>query len=146
MDEKNYTPSAGSKLEYSTSESGTYTRIHGLLSTPSIGEEPNKIDTTTLDNEKYETNVNGLMPAPNLNYEFNMEDPDVEANINQVNTLAESGNTYYWKLTMSNGIVHSYRSKVTYGFKEVGVNEISGFTMYHAPIGEIVTTIPTTSA
>ena len=138
----NYKASAGSKLEYSSTQNGTYTRIYGLLGIPAIGEEPNKIDTTTLDNEKYETEINGLMPAPKMAFEFNMEDPSAEANIKLVDTLATSGNTYYWKITLSNGIVHTYQSKVVYGFKEVGVNEIAGFTMYHAPTSEIVTTIP----
>lgn len=137
-----YTPSAGSKLEYSSSLDGSYSKIAGLLSIPAIGDEPNKIDTTTLDNENFETNVDGLMPAPNLAFEFNMEDPDVNANIQLVDTLASSGTAYYWKITRSNGIVHSYQSKVKYGFKEVGVNAIAGFTMYHAPQAEIQTSFP----
>ena len=140
---KNYTPSAGCMLEYS-SGSDNWIRIYGLLTIPAIGEEPNKISTTTLDNEKYETEVDGLMPAPKLNYEFNMEDPSVDSNINLVDSIAKTGNVYNWKLTMSNGVVHTYRSKVKYGFKEVGTNEIAGFTMYHSPVEEIVTTIPAT--
>lgn len=146
MEEKeiNYTPSAGSKIEYSEDNS-TFTRIYGLLKVPAIGDEPNKISTTTLDNTEYETEVYGLMPAPKLNYDFNMEDPDVEANINQVVSLAESKKVYYWRVTKSNGIVHTYRSRVKYGFTEVGTNEISKFTMYHSPLEEIKTTIPTAS-
>lgn len=142
---RNYTASAGTKLEYATTQNGSYTRIYGLKSVPAIGDEPNKIDSTTLDNEKFETEVDGLMPAPKLNYEFNMEDPNAEANINLVDSLATTGNVYYWKLTYSNGIVHTYRSKVKYGFKEIGINEIAGFTMYHSPVEEIVTTIPSAS-
>lgn len=138
-----YTASAGSKLEYATTQGGTKTQITGLLSIPAIGDEPNKIDTTTLDNLKYETNVNGLMPAPSLAYEFNMEDPSATANIKIVDGLATSGAVYYWTLTLSNGVVHTYTSDVKYGFKEVGVNEIAGFTMYHSPRAEITTTVGT---
>lgn len=139
-----YTPSAGSKLEYSATENGSYTKINGLLSIPQIGDTPTKIDTTTLDNLKYETNVNGLMPAPDLTFQFNMEDPSAESNINLVNSLAND-TVYFWKITKSNGITHKYTSKVTYSFDETPVGDIAKFTMYHAPISEIETTIPTSS-
>lgn len=138
-----YTASAGSKLEYATTEGGAKTQIAGLLTIPAIGDEPNKIDTTTLDNLKYETEINGLMPAPNLAYEFNMEDPSATANIKLVHDLATAGTVYYWTLTLSNGVVHTYTSDVKYAFKEMGVNEIAGFTMYHSPQTEIVSTIGT---
>lgn len=141
-----YTPSAGSKLEYADSANGTYTKIPGLKSTPAIGEEPNKISTTNLDNLVYETEIDGLMPAPKLNFEFDMEDPAADANINKAVALATSGTVKYWKLTLSNGIVHSFQSKVKIGYNEVGVDEIAGFTMYLTPIGEITTTVPTTAA
>lgn len=138
----NYTPSNGGKLEYSETKDGEYKRIYGLLKIPAIGDEPNKISTTSLDNTVYETEVDGLMPAPKLNFEFNMEDPQAESNINLVDTLAKSNKPYYWKITKANGILHSYRSKVKYSFKEEETDQISGFTMYHSPLEEIVTTIP----
>lgn len=140
-----YTPSAGGKLEYADSVSGTYTKISGLKSIPAIGEEPNKISTTNLDNLIYETEVDGLMPAPKLNFEFDMEDPTADANINKAVALATAGTVKYWKLTYSNGIVHSFQSKVKIGYNEVGVDEIAGFTMYLTPIGEITTTVPSAS-
>ena len=142
--EVNYTPTNGAKIEYGedTPEVSSWTRIYGLLNIPAIGEEPNKISTTTLDNETYETEVDGLMPAPKLSFEFNMEDPDTEANINIVHKLAESKKIYKWKITKANGVIHTYRSKVKYGFKEEESDNISGFTMYHSPIGEIENTIP----
>ncbi len=139
---KNYTPTNGGKLEYSETKGGTYKRIYGLLNIPEIGGEPNKISTTCLDNTKYETEINGLQPPVKLNYEFNMEDPNVDANINVVDNLAKSKKVYYWKITKANGIVHEYSSKVDYSFKEEENDQISGFTMYHAPIEEIETTIP----
>ena len=138
----NYTPSNGGKLEYSETKDGEFKRIYGLLKIPAIGDEPNKISTTTLDNTTYETEIDGLMPAPKLNFEFNMEDPQAEANINLVDTLAQSKKVYYWKITRANGILHSYRSKVKYSFKEEESDQISGFTMYHSPLEEIETTIP----
>lgn len=137
-----YSTSIGSKLEYGTTD-GTYNkRLYGWLSIPAIGEEPNELDTTTLDNEEFETVKYGLKPAVKMAIEFNMEDPNTEANINLVHGMAEAKSTYYFQITRPNGITHEFASKVKYGFNEIGVNEIDKFTLYLAPIGEVDTTVP----
>lgn len=135
----NYTASAGSKLEYK--DGSTWKQIKGLKAIPEIGGEPNKIDTTSLDNTKYMTEINGLMSAPNLTFEFNLEDPTIEANIYLVDQLSKTA-TKEWKITYSTGITIEYKSDTTYSFNEVGVDEISSFTMYHAPTEEPTITIP----
>lgn len=140
----NYKPSAGSKLEYSTNGT-TWTQMKGLKAIPAIGAKPNAIDTTTLDNEKFETNVLGLMPAPDLEFSFNMEDPSVEANIAVAYGMAQDKQVRQWKITYANGVTHTYSSAVNISFDELPTNEIAKFTMYHAPVDEIVTSI-TTSA
>lgn len=143
-EQKDFSTSIGSKLEYGNTQ-GTYSnRLHGLLNIPAIGEEPNEIDTTSLDNTEFETAKYGLKPAVKLAINFNMEDPDTSANINLVHGMAETKSTYYFKITRGNGITHTFASKVIYGYNEVGVNEIDKFTLYLAPIGEIVTTMPET--
>lgn len=136
-----YSSSAGSKLEYSVNGT-TWTPMVGLKSIPAIGAKPNAIDTTTLDNVKYETNVNGLMPAPELEFSFNMEDPRAEANIAVAYGMAQDKQVREWKITYANGVTHTYSSAVNISFDELPVNEIAKFTMYHAPVSEIVTTIP----
>jgi len=142
MEEKSFSTSIGSKLEYGTSK-GTYNkRLYGLLSIPEIGGEPNEIDTTSLDNTEYETVQYGLKPAVKFAIEFNMEDPNTEANIYLVHQMSESKQTYYFKITRGNGITHEFASKVKYGYSEVGTNEVDKFTLYLAPIEEIKTTIP----
>ena len=110
--EKNYHAYNGTKLEYSETEEGTYTRIYGLRTIPDIGGEPNTIDTTDLDNTEYETNMYGLKPAQAYSLEFNMQDPSAEANIKLASDLEDSGLNYYWKLTYSNGIIVKFQSKV----------------------------------
>lgn len=133
------------KLEYDTKafESGAGTRIYGLTSVPDIGGEPNEVDTTSLDNTKYETSMYGLRPAVKLQYEFNMEDPNANANFNVVSGLEDTGNTYYWVLTYSNGVVIKYRSKVFTDIKATSSGELLKFGMYHAPMEEITKVIPT---
>ena len=140
--EKDYSTSIGSTLKYGNAK-GTYDkRLFGWLQIPAIGEEPNEIDTTTLDNTEFETVKYGLKPAVKMAIEFNMEDPNTEANINLVHNMAEANETYYFEITRPNGITHEFASKVKYGYNEIGVNEIDKFTLFLAPIGEVETTVP----
>lgn len=141
--EKNYHAYNGSKLEYASSESGTYSRIYGLKTIPDIGGEPNTIDTTDLDNTEYETNMYGLKPAQAYTFEFNMQDPSAEANIKIASDLEDSGNNYYWKLTYANGIVVTFQSKVKTTLLGGSSNDLIGFQMHLAPKNEPEKTIPT---
>lgn len=142
---KNYKAYNGSKLEYSETENGTYTKIPGLKTTPDIGGEPNSIDTTDLDNTEYETAMYGLKPAQNYAFEFNMENPSAVANIKLASDLEDSGEVYYWKYTLSNGIVISFRSAVKTTIAGGNSGDLIGFTMYLNPIDEPVRTIPTST-
>ena len=141
--EKNYHAYNGSKLEYSSTENGSYTRIYGLKTIPDIGGEPNKIDTTDLDNIEYETNMYGLKPAQAYNFEFNMQDPSAEANIKIASDLEDSNDYYYWKLTYSNGVIISFQSKVKTTILGGSSNDLVGFQMHLAPKNEPSKTIPT---
>ena len=141
--EKNYHAYNGSKLEYSTTENGTYTRIPGLRSIPDVGGEPNSIDTTDLDNEEYETSMYSLKPAQKFTFEFNMQDPSVTSNIKIASDLEDSNNNYYWKLTYSNGIYIKFQSKVKTTILGGQTGDLIGFQMHLAPKNEAVKTIPT---
>lgn len=141
--EKNYHAYNGTKLEYCATENGSYARIYGLKTIPDIGGEPNKIDTTDLDNTEYETNMYGLKPAQAYTFEFNMQDPSSTANIKLASDLEDSGNNYYWKLTYSNGVVVSFQSKVKTTILGGSSNDLIGFQMHLAPKNEPTKTIPT---
>ncbi len=138
---KSYTSYNGSKLEYKSGS--TWKQIPGLLKIPAIGGEPNSISTTTLDNTKYETEQYGLMPAVKLPYEFNMEDPSLEANIKLASDLEDAGEIDDWKITYANGITVEYRSKTKTSIKEGQSGDLIGFSMYHNPISEPVRKLPT---
>ena len=140
-----YSAFNGTKLEYCATQTGTYKQIKGLTTVPDIGGEPNEIDTTTLDNTKYQTSKYGLMPAVKLAYEYNLEDPNAESNFKLACDLEDSGLEYYWKLTFPNGIVVSYKSAVKTDIKGGGSDELMKFGMYHSPVSEITKTIPTGS-
>ena len=144
--EKNYHSYNGTKLEYSSSQSGTYTRIYGLKTIPDVGGEPNKIDTTDLDNTEFETNMYGLKPAQAYTFEFNMQDPSATANIKLASDLEDSGSNYYWKLTYSNGVIVSFQSKVKTTLLGGSSNDLIGFQMHLAPKNEPTKTIPTSAS
>lgn len=142
-DERNYHIGNGTKLGYSSTSTGTKTYINGVTTIPEIGGTPDDVDTDSLDNLKYHTTVDGLMPAVKLDIEMNMEDPSAEANIKQVYDLEQSGNTYYWFIEYSNGVTVSFRSKVKYSIGETSSGELLKFTMHLSAIGEPTTTVPT---
>ena len=140
--EKKYSAYNGSKLEYSETDNETYKKINGLKTTPDIGGEPNSIDTTDLDNIEFETAMNGLKPAQNYTFEFNMEDPSAESNIKIASDLEDSKKIYYWKYTLTNGIVISFRSDVKTMIAGGSSGDLIGFSIYLSPIDEPVRTIP----
>ena len=135
----------GAKLEYCATQSGSYTRIYGLLNIPDIGGTPNKIDTTDLDNTEFETSIMGLKPAVELDFEFNMEDPATNANIKLASDLEDANVDYYFKLTYPNGIVVAFDSKVRTTIQGGGSQDLQKFTMHLAPNSEPTITIPTST-
>ena len=146
MEAKEFAILKGSKLEYSSTQNGTYTRLYGFTVIPAVGETPNEVDTTSHDNKEYESFQYGLKPAPKFEIELNLQTPEAEANINLVHNLKTSGNVYYWKLTRGgSNITHTFASKVDYGFNEGAPGELDKFTLFLAPIGEPTTDIPTGS-
>lgn len=142
MEEKNYTAYNGSKLEFCETEDGEFTRIRGIKTTPDIGGEPNQIDTTDLDNTEFETAINGLKPVQKYNFDFNMEDPSAEANIKLASDLEDAKKVVYWKYTLANGIVISFRSDVKTTILGGQSGDLIGFTMHLTPVDEPVRTIP----
>ena len=146
MDEsRNYHAYSQTKLEYCATQTGSYSRLYGLRVVPDIGSEPEDIETTTLDNQKYKTSILGLQDVQKYTFEFNMEDPSAESNYKKACDIEDSGNVYYWKLTLSNGVVISFRSKATTSIQGGEYGDLIGFTMTLAPIGEPTKTIPTVS-
>lgn len=142
MSEKMYHAYNGSKLEYSTTEDGTYTQIKGIKTTPDIGGEPNRIDTTDLDNTEFETAINGLKPAQEYTFEFNMEDPSATSNIKLASDLEDAGTVAHWKYTLANGITVAFRSDVRTTIQGGSSGDLIGFSMHLSPVGEPVITIP----
>ena len=143
-EEKNYHTYSQSKLEYADIAEGPFTRIYGLKVIPDIGSEPEDIETTCLDNVKFKTAILGLQDVQKYTFEFNMEDPAKEANFKLATDIEDAGAIKYWKLTLSNGIEITFRSKVSTMIKGGEYGDLVGFTMTLSPIGEPEKTIPAT--
>lgn len=135
-DERAYHSYSGTKLSYSTTESGSYKQIYGITTSPDIGSEPETIETTTMDNLKFKTAIQGLQEVQSYTFEFNMEDPDVEANFKLATDLEDAGTIAYWKYELSNGVTVTFRSKVTTMIRGGSYGDIIGFNMTLSPIDE----------
>ena len=133
----------GTKLEYSTDNGSTWTRVYGLASTPDFGGQPNKIDTTTLDNTVAETSTNGLQPAVELSYEFNVQElNDQNANLRQIKTLADAKTKAKWRLTKASKMTIEYEAvpSISYSADEQG--GIEKFVMYHDLKSDLTVSLP----
>ena len=133
----------GTKLEYSTDNGTTWTRVYGLASTPDFGGQPNKIDTTTLDNTVAETSTNGLQPAVELSYEFNVQELNNEnANLRQIKTLADAKTKAKWRLSKASKMTIEYEAvpSISYSADEQG--GIEKFVMYHDLKSDLTITLP----
>ena len=133
----------GTKLEYSTDNGTTWIRVYGLASTPDFGGQPNKIDTTTLDNTVAETSTNGLQPAVELSYEFNVQELNNQnANLRQIKTLADAKTKAKWRLTKASKMTIEYEAvpSISYSADEQG--GIEKFVMYHDLKSDLTVSLP----
>lgn len=144
-----YGISAGSKLSYGALGSGgalpsSWTDLLGCTEIPEIGGAPDTVESTTLDNLTYRTYVKGLQDLGTLDFPFNLEKPATGKNINTIAGLTAS-TVYGWKITYASGITVTFKSKPSYSFNSVGVNEIESFTLHLVPESELTITVPTSS-
>lgn len=141
----------GTKLEVKTSNEGDYVRLYGLASTPDFGGEPNTIDSTTLDNTEYETNVLGLQPSNVLSYEFNMmalikqtdkDGKEVQHNLTYIKNIVDNKTNAHWKLTKASGVTFEYDAIAKLQFNADEQSAIEKFTMFHSLKSRITVTVP----
>lgn len=133
----------GTKLEYTTDNGTTWTRVYGLASTPDFGGQPNKIDTTTFDNTVAESSTNGLQPAVELSYEFNVQELNNQnANLRQIKTLADAKTKAKWRLTKASQMTIEYEAvpSISYSADEQG--GIEKFVMYHDLKSDLTVSLP----
>lgn len=140
-----YSLGHGTKIEYSSTENGTYKRLYGATSIPEVGGDADSVSTDSLDNQKFHTSIDGLMPAVNLDIPFNLDTQSSQANLKEVYDMEQTGTEYYFKITYTSGVVVSFRSVVKYSIGATNPNELETFTMHLSAVGEPTITVPTTS-
>ena len=145
-----YKISAGSKLSYGALGAQgafptSWNDLKGCTEIPEIGGAPDTVESTTLDNLVYRSYVKGLQDLSTLDFPFNLESPAVTSNINVIAGLNKD-TVYGWMITYASGITVKIKSKPSYSFNSVGINEIESFTLHLVPEEEPTITVPTTSA
>lgn len=140
-----YTLGHGTKIEYSATENGTYKQLYGATSIGEVGGSPDRVSTDSLDNQKFHTAIDGLMPEVALDIPFNLDASSAQANLKEVYDMEQAGTEYFFKITYTSGVVVSFKSKVRYSLGAANPNELETFTMHLSPVGEPVITVPTTS-
>lgn len=126
---------------------GTYTRVHGLASTPDFGGQPNTIDTTTLDNTKSETSVLGLQPAAEVTYEINMmtfaDVPEGEThNLRGVKAMADDKIKAHWVVVKASGVIIEYDAVSNISYTADAQQDIEKFSIYHDVKSDIAVSLP----
>ena len=141
-----YKISAGSKLSYGPLGTGgvfpsSWTDLNGCTEIPEIGGAPDTVESTTLDNLVYRSYVKGLQDLGTLDFPFNLELPSATSNINVIAGL-DADTLYGWKITYASGVTVQLKSKPSYSFNAVGINEIESFTLHLIPEEEPTITVP----
>ena len=140
-----YSLGHGAKIEYCATQTGVYKQIYGATSIPEIGGDADQVSTDSLDNVKFHTSIDGLMPAINLDIPFNLDAQSAQANIREVADMEATGNEYFFKITYNSGVVVAFKSVVKYSLGAANPNELETFTMHLSAVGEPTITVPSTS-
>lgn len=125
------------------------TRVYGLATTPDFGGEPNTIDSTTLDNTEYETNVLGLQPSNVLSYEFNMmaliQENAGKHNLTLLKDLVDNKTKARWLLRKASGVKLYYDAITKMQFNADEQSAIEKFTIFHSLKSKIKVNVPAIS-
>lgn len=116
------------------------TTISKMKSTPDMGSEPDKVDVTSFDNEKYKSYITGLMDPGSLVFEF----WDDTTNFNAAKT-AESTTTASYTLEFPDGSTYTWSG--THRVYKLGasVGDAISFAIACTPSTELTYTSGTAS-
>ena len=87
------------ELQYSATESGTFTKLNGLFEFPDLGSEPDMIDVTNLSDESFKY-IHGLKDYGSLSFGFIYDGMGSGSNYKILRDLEEAGAAIYWKVVI----------------------------------------------
>lgn len=131
---------AGEWLTAGTKFKINSTVIPGCYSFPDFITTPERIDTSTFDDMRRRTYKKGLIPAMDMNFDFN----DTDNGDNYRTVLALVGEDCSFELTFPNGHYYRWSGEFEVGYLGAGVNGIGKFriaTSVETDIEEGFTTV-----
>lgn len=131
---------AGAFITAKTTFSIGSTKIDSLSSTPDMGSEPEKIDVTSFDNERYMSYITGLMDPGSLTFEFIDETTNFNAAYNA------EGQTNSYTLTFPDGSKYTWSGTHRTYKLAASVNERVNFAVSCTPSTELTYTPGTASS
>lgn len=145
----------GAKLYYCTlNTSGeipstpTWNQIIGLNNIPDIGDAPETVEATTFDDLVYNAYVTGLQDVSDLEFGFNLEMPNANANIYTVYTLATASGdpAYGWKLQYASGITVTFISRCRYTLTGGAPGDLTTFNLNLTPMNGLNIVVPSSTS
>lgn len=116
------------ELQYSATESGTFTKLNGLFEFPDLGGEPDQIDVTNLSDSSFKY-IHGLKDYGSLTFGFIYDGMGSTSNYKILRDLEEAGATIYWKVVIpaagdqgATGITFSFTGVPAVYMSGTGVN------------------------
>lgn len=132
----------GAKLSYKKKGvSGDYTELTGLKEIPEMGEEPEKVENTTLADKvkKYE---NGIGEAGDLAYKFKYENASATSPYRVMRKAAADKEVITFKEEIPDGTTYEYDAQVSVKRTGGGVNGVMEFDLTMSVQSEITVTDP----
>lgn len=117
------------------------TAIEKMKSTPDMGSEPDKVDVTSFDNEKYKSYITGLMDPGSLVFEF----WDDTTNFNAAKDAESSDTTTSYTLEFPDGSKYTWSGSHRVYKLSASVGDAVSFAIACTPSTELSYTKGTTS-
>lgn len=114
----------GSKLEMSSDNGTTFTEVASIKTIPDIGADPEKIDVTSLADDK-KKNVPGIQNTSTLAFQVVYKGDNFKTAL----THAGDHKQYKWRVTYPDGMTATFEGSYTIKMGNVAVNGALDFTI-----------------
>lgn len=113
----------GAKLGYKSGSASSYTDLPGLKEIPDMGMAAEKVENTALTDKikKYEM---GIGDTGDITYKFRYENKSTDSIYRVLRGLQDSGNSYGWQETASDGTTISFEGPCSVTRAGGGVNGV----------------------
>lgn len=135
----------GTTLSYKTGSESTYTKLTGLKSVPDMGQDPEKVENTCLEDEtkKYEF---GIGDYGDLEYKFKYENSSAKSTYRILRALSDAKTVVKFEQAYPDGTKFAFDAQCNVKLSGGEVNGAIDFTLQLALQSEITVTDPTSPA